>query len=216
MFAGGTRPTVTQKGFRDRRRTFEGILADQFVGKLGEVVLRKYLKNILAIKIELDWEISTDLEQFRNDIPHAQKKVSIKSSPTLAGAWAEAPLGYDYGVCVKCSVPQATIMQFFIEACGFSRLLDFAGSRIPPDDERFSSYLQDMRERIRRYKCGEFQTTLKGIVCGYFETSDALLVPKGTKLDYLGEVREERYFAKISDLKWRSNDWEVFKSQNGL
>ena len=35
MFSGGTRATVTQKGFREKRRTFETILVDQFVGKLG-------------------------------------------------------------------------------------------------------------------------------------------------------------------------------------
>ncbi len=63
MFAGGTRATVTQKGFRDRRRTFESILADQFVGKLGEVVLKKYLKRILDVEIDLDWEISTEIER---------------------------------------------------------------------------------------------------------------------------------------------------------
>ncbi len=139
--------------------------------------------------------------------------VSIKSSPTLAGIWAEAPIGYDFGVYVKCSVPQATIIQFFIEACGFSKLLDYASSKIPATDERFSSYLKDISERIRRYKCGEFQTTLKGVVCGYFETSNQSLIPEGAKLDYLGVVREERYFSKLSDLKWGLNDWKEFRTR---
>ena len=35
MFSGESRATVTQKGFRERRRTFKAILVDQFVGKLG-------------------------------------------------------------------------------------------------------------------------------------------------------------------------------------
>lgn len=82
MFVGGTRATVTQKGFRERR-SFEAILADQFVGKLGEI-------------IELDWDISTRIEKFKNDITNAKKKVSIKTSPSLAGIWAEADIGLKF------------------------------------------------------------------------------------------------------------------------
>ena len=90
MFSGGTKATVTQKGFRQRRRTFESILVDQFVGKLGEIVLRKFLQEKFSVNINLDWEISTQIEKYRNDIVNAKKKVSIKSSPTLAGIWAES------------------------------------------------------------------------------------------------------------------------------
>ncbi|MHA2621720.1 MAG: hypothetical protein V2G42_09185 [bacterium JZ-2024 1] len=58
MFAGGTRATVTAKGFRERRRTFESILVDQFVGKLGEVMIKKFLEDHFPpVKINLDWEI---------------------------------------------------------------------------------------------------------------------------------------------------------------
>ncbi len=32
MFSGGTKATITQKGFRERRRNFESILVDQFIG----------------------------------------------------------------------------------------------------------------------------------------------------------------------------------------
>jgi len=41
MFAGGTKATVSAKGFRERRRTFESILVDQFVGKLGDFVTQE-------------------------------------------------------------------------------------------------------------------------------------------------------------------------------
>ena len=106
MFGGGTRATVTQKGFRERRRTFETILVDQFIGKLGEIFVKKFLEGNFPVSIELDWEISTQIEKYRNDIMNAKKNVSIKSSQTLAGVWAEADVGYDYGIMVKCSVPQ--------------------------------------------------------------------------------------------------------------
>ena len=82
------------------------------------------MKKNFPTKIELDWDISTQIEKYRNDIINAKKKVSIKTSPSLAGIWAEADIGYDYGITVKCSIPQPPILQFFIEVCGFSKLLD--------------------------------------------------------------------------------------------
>jgi len=52
--------------------------------------------------------------------------------------------------------------------------------------------------------------SVKGIICGYFKTGDNLLIAEGEKLDYLGEVKEERYIISIRDLKWRKEDWEEF------
>lgn len=210
MFSGGTKATVTQKGFRERRRTFESILADQFVGKLGEIMVKKFIENNLSVRIDLDWEISRKLEKYRNDIINAQKRVSIKTSPSLAGIWAEADIGYDYGITVKCSVPQPPILQFFIEVCGFSKLLDFAENKIPSSDSKFKEYLQEMRKRIKEYKCGEIQTKLKGFICGYFKTSEFKPVQEGRSLPYLGKVRETRYLVSIDKLKYTKSDWEKF------
>jgi len=74
MFSGGTRATVTQKGFRERRRTFESILVDQFVGKLGEIFIKKFLEKNFPVSIHLDWEISTERSKYENDIVNARKK----------------------------------------------------------------------------------------------------------------------------------------------
>lgn len=216
MFAGGTRATVTAKGFRERRRTFEAILADQFVGKLGEIFAKKYLEKNYRVNVELDWEISTQIERYRKDIMNARKNVSIKSSPTLAGVWAEADIGYDYGITVKCSVPQQPILQFFIEVCGFSRLLEFAEKRIPPSNGLFKDYLSEMRKRIKDYKCGEIRTDLKGFICGYFKTSEYTPIKEGVSLPYLGKVREERYLIPINELKWTKNEWREFVQEIGL
>ncbi len=216
MFGGGTRATVTQKGFRQRRRTFESILVDQFVGKLGEIFVKKFLEDNFSVNVELDWEISTQIEKYRNDILNASKNISIKSSPTLAGIWAEADIGYDYGIMVKCSVPQQPILQFFIEVCGFSRLLDFAEEKIPSNDDLFKNYLIEIRKRIREYKCGEIQTSLKGFICGYFKTSEYNLVKEGITLPYLGIIREERHLVPINELKWNKNEWKEFLIDVGL
>ncbi|MGC8739163.1 MAG: hypothetical protein ACP5UA_11040 [Candidatus Hydrogenedens sp.] len=211
MFLGGTRATTTAKGFRERRRTFESILVDQFTGKLGEVMLKKFLeKNFVGKKVELDWEISRQIEKYRTDIVNSEKKISIKSSPSLGGIWAEADIGYDYGIMVKCSVPQQPILQFFVEVCGFTRLLNFAEDKIPSSDTLFSKYLNNMRERVKKYKCGEIQTDLKAIICGYFNTKNFMPVEQGIELPYLGVIREKRYLTPINTLKWRKEEWKEF------
>jgi len=216
MFRGGTRATVTQKGFRERRRTFESILVDQFTGKLGEVAVKKFLEDCFSANIELDWEISEDISKYRSDILNAKKIVSIKTSPTLAGVWAEADIGFDYGIFVKCSVPLHPILQFFIEVCGFSSLLNFAEKKIPPDDEVFRGYIQAIRDRVKDYKCGEFKTEIKCFICGYFETSNYEPVDEGEELPYFGKVREKRYIIPISELKWTEEDWKKFLEDNNL
>lgn len=216
MFGGGTKATITQKGFRQRRRTFESILVDQFVGKLGEIFVKKFLEKNYSARVELDWEISTQIERYRNDIINAVKNISIKSSPTLAGVWAEADLGYDYGIMVKCSVPQQPILQFFIEVCGFARLLDFAEEKIPQSNGLFRNYLNEIRSRVKAYKCGDMQTVLKGFICGYFKTSEYSPTPEGSNLPYLGLVREERYLVPINELKWTKNEWNRFVKEVGI
>lgn len=214
MFLGGTRATVTQRGFRERRRTFESILVDQFTGKLGEIAVKKFLENNFSANIELDWEISRDLPKYRSDVLNAKKIVSIKTSSTLDGIWAEADLRADYGIFVKCSIPLHPILQFFIEVCGFSSLLDFAKKKIPPNDKIFN-YLQAIKDRIKDYKCGEFKTEIKCFLCGYFKTSEHEPVEE-SELPYLGRVRERRYFVEISKLKWSKEDWKIFLKDNSL
>ena len=65
MFEGGTRATVNQKGFRERRRTFETILVDQFTGKLGEIFVKRFLEKNFNVNVMLDWEISQKIQQYR-------------------------------------------------------------------------------------------------------------------------------------------------------
>lgn len=141
---------------------------------------------------------------------NANKNISIKSTPTLAGVWAEADIGYDYGIMVKCSVPQQPILQFFIEVCGFSKLLDFAEGKIPQHNGLFKNYLSKIRGRVKEHKCGEIQTPLKGFICGYFKTSEYTPTKEGVTLSHLGIVREERYLVPVNELKWTKEDWKKF------
>jgi len=130
MFLGESRATTMQKGFRERRRSFETIVVDQFVGKLGEVAVKRFLEINFNVSVELDWGIFPHREKHINDIKNAGKLISIKTSLSLAGIWTEADRGYDYGIMVKCSVPLHPLLQFFIEVCGFKNLLDFAEKRL--------------------------------------------------------------------------------------
>jgi len=217
MFEGGTKATITSKGFREKRRTFEEILVNQFNGKLGEVFLKKFLENKFPnVTIELDWEISRDIEKYKNDITNATKKVSIKSTNSFVGIWAEADKDYDYGITVKCGVPEPVILQFFVEVCGFSRLLNFANDKIPNNDERFKGYINGIRDRISSYKCGELVSKLKGFICGYFSTSGLEVAKLNEEKEYLGKVKEERYLIRICDLKYKEKDWEKFLIDIGI
>lgn len=207
MFSGGTRATISQKGSREQKRTFDKIIVDQFNGKFGEIVVKKFLERNFATKIELDWEISPKIEKYRKDIVNASMNVSIKSSPSIAGIWAEADIGYDYCINTKCFILQPLILQFFIEVCGFTRLLDFAEGKIPSNNGRFKGYLEEMRRRISAYKCGEIKTNLKGLVSGYFKTSKYTPIKRGVKLPHLGKVNEERYLVPINELKYTKEDW---------
>lgn len=65
----------------------------------------------------------------------------------MAGIWAEADKGYDYGIMVKCSVSLHPILQFFIETCGFGTLIKFIEQRIK-NDEIFKEYIERIKERI--------------------------------------------------------------------
>jgi hypothetical protein len=217
MFSGGTKATISSQGLRGSKRAFETILIDQFMGKLGEVFLLKYIsRNFKNSKIELDWDISRDISVFRNDITNAKSIVSVKTSPALSGIWAVASKGCEYGIFIKCSFPKAIILQFFIEVCGFTRLLDFANQVIPSNDTLFSNYILGIRERIKKFKCGEIQSNLKGIVCGYFLPSDSNLIKIGEDLTYLGRVNEERHFVRIDKLNSSLKDWKSFLIDNNL
>jgi hypothetical protein len=203
MFLGGSRATLMQKGFRERKRSFEAIVVDQFIGKLGEVAVKRFLEDRFNIKIEIDWDISPQRERYINDIKNAKKLISIKTSPNLQGIWAEADKGYDYGIMVKCSVPLHPLLQFFVEVCGFRKLLDFA-------EEKLDSKTSYINRLFSNSQCGQIKTRFACYVCGYFEVSDKNLRKKGEQLEHLGKVREERHLVRIDELKHTQDDWREF------
>lgn len=217
MFEGGTRATVSSKNFREKQRRYEEIIINQFIGKLGEVLFKRYIETLFpTANIQLDWEISPDRQKYTSDVTNANYPVSIKSSPSLAGIWAEADLNAKYGVMVKCVAPRATLMQFFVETCGFTSLINFASQHIPQSDLTFQQYIRNIRQRVSHYVCGSVHTQLVGIIYGYFKTEQHPPVEEGVQLEYLGKVREKRYLVKLSELLWTKHDWQTFLEENGL
>ncbi|MEJ5253262.1 MAG: hypothetical protein HPY54_12900 [Chthonomonadetes bacterium] len=217
MFLGGTRATISAKGFRERQRRYEEILVEHFIGRLGEVLLKKFLEtHFPGVQVELDWNISPERHLYRSDIVNASHQISIKTTTALAGIWAEADISAEYGVMVKCIVPRATIIQFFIEACGYSRLMDFVASHIPASDARFHDLIANIRQRIQQFQCGHAVSTFVGFVLGYFKTSNDTLREIGEELEYMGPVRDKRHFCEVKNLLWERHDWERFLVDNGL
>lgn len=104
----------------------------------------------------------------------------------------------------------------FYRGMRFYEILDFVEERIPSYNGKFQGYLGEMRERIKDYKCGEIQTELKGMICGYFRTSRYTTIEEGKDLLYLGKVREERYLVPINELKYTKDDWAIFLREIGL
>ncbi|MCS6958402.1 MAG: hypothetical protein RMK75_08125 [Aquificaceae bacterium] len=205
MFEGKTRATKSQKGFRERTRDMETIVVNSFVGSIGEVAVKKFLKERFNKEIELDRSISRDINRYRSDILNSKEPVSIKTSPNLSAIYSECPLGYSVGVFVKVSVQRAVLMSLFAHVCGFRNLLNFSREILGS-----STLVDRLSERIYAKECGSMNSTIKCYICGYMETERLKHVEKGERLPYFGEVREPRYILPLRELKSSTEDWKLF------
>ncbi len=205
MLEGNTKATKTQKGFRERNRDVETVMVNTFVGLIGEVGLRKFLKEKFSVEIELDRSIGTDISQYKSDIVNSNKPVSIKTTPNLKAVWAECPIGYDVGVFVKVSVPEAVFINALAQVCAFRKLVDFSKQVLGE-----SHILKNIEHRLYYDKCGAIKNVIKCFICGYMETEGLEPTEKGEKLLYLGEVKEKRYLLEFTKLKSAEKDWKIF------
>ncbi len=205
MLEGKTKATKTQKAFRERERELETIIVNTFIGLLGEVALKKFIESRFGIAIKLDRSISDDISRYKTDILNANSPISIKTTPNLKAIWAECPKEYHVGVFVKTSVPKGIFISAMAHVCGFKKLIDFTKNKLSNNE-----LITNLENRIYFRQCGVLNEKLKCIICGYFETFDVKLTTKGTKLPFLGEVREERYLVKISELRSSYDDWNEF------
>lgn len=205
MFEGKTKATTTQKGFRERKREIETIILNTFTGLVGEVAVKRFLENKFNKNVHLDRTISTNIEEYRSDILYSSVPISIKTSPNLSAVWAECPPNYKVGIFVKASTPKAVLLSLFAKVCGFRNLLDFSKNILGS-----SELIEGLNRRIYAQKCGDLHPLIKCYICGYMETENLKLVEEGTKLPYLGKVRETRYILPLNELKNKIEDWKEF------
>jgi len=210
MLKGETKATMSEKVQRGKQRDFDQIFSDTFIGKIGEVVFKRFAKQKFAKDITLDWKISREIQAFRSDIVGSKKIVSIKSTDTLESIWVEAPKNADYGILVKVSLPKDFFMKILAYISSLKKLLDFIKEKIQEDIT--ASDTMDMVNFIKETAYSE-QMVLKAFTCGFFKTSKDTFKHQGDELTYLGgkfEIYEDKHVAKCNELKFSEQDWKDF------
>ncbi|HPY04218.1 MAG TPA: hypothetical protein PLC51_09585 [Candidatus Marinimicrobia bacterium] len=204
MFQGSTRATVTEKTRRSKKRDFEQIFSDTFIGKIGEIAFKKFLLNKFSRKIDLDWEISDQIADFKSDIPNSKKIVSIKSTDTLDSIWAEAPQNADIGIFVKVAIPKDFFMKILAHISSLKKFLRFVEERLEKDDS-VSKLLNFVEETAYSE-----EMQIKACILGYYFTAPEFLKRKGEEIPFLGEVHEDKFMIEYNKLLSTDNDWKNF------
>ncbi len=190
MASGQSLATQSELVRRSKRRDFQQIISDHFIGRMGEVAFKKFAFEKFGRKIALDWKIGQDLRSFETDFVGSRRRVDIKSTDTLEGIWAVAPNGADYGVFVKVCLPRDFFFKVLAHISSMKKLLDYARERADSSQDRSTVELVDYIER----EAYDVKFQAKALVCGFFLAKDYAVTPAGTELAYLGEVEEEKYF----------------------
>lgn len=209
MLTGGTRATMTEKTRRGKKRDFEQIFSDTFIGKIGEVAFRKFVKQNFGKDVNLDWDIGPNRDTFKSDIVASKEIVSIKSTDTLESIWAEAPPDANYGIFVKVAIPKDFFMKILAHISSLKKLLRFVEEKLDKNDS-----INDLLKFIEDTAYKE-EMTIRAYVCGFYKTSTGTLRDKGQELPFLGgvfEVFEEKHMTECSKLKYLSEDWKALFS----
>jgi len=204
MLKGETRATMTEKTRRTKKRDFEQIFSDTFIGKIGEIAFKKFVKEKFSKDISLDWDISTDIRAFKTDIVGSKEIVSIKSTDTLESIWAEAPSLAKYGVFIKVAMPKDFFMKILAHISSLKKLLRYVEERLEKDDN-----ISDLLKYVEQTAYEE-EMAIKACVCGFFVTSQGTLKHKGQELPFLGEVHEDKHLIEYNKLKYTAVDWNQF------
>jgi len=212
MFAGQTRATTSELVRRTKRRDFQQIFSDHFIGRIGEVAFKQFAKERFRKNMVLDWRIGRELPTFESDILNSTKKVSIRSTDTLESIWADAPPSAEYGIFVKVSVPKDFFMRILAQISSLRKLLEYIKGRFGAQEDTA------IEELISYIETEAFQSgfSAKAFIVGFFCTSDFKIVQKGEELEHLGEIVSDKYFIPYSKLKCRTNEWENFFLACGL
>jgi hypothetical protein len=213
MHAGDTRMTISEFSARGKRRSMLQVVSDQFVGKIGEIGFSRFASQ-WGYEISLDWDFGREREAFANDLPAIKKlhegsfrasarRVSIKSSKTLEGAWAESPRGYDLASQCKASVPDDFFFRVLLQISSMAKFLEFLSGKVK-EDSQFSQFLSELKAQISE------TLSIPCYICGWFVPDHNSLVAANTELPFLGPVREDKHMVRVGELAWNSSDWNSF------
>jgi hypothetical protein len=208
MLSGETKATMSEKSQRTKQRDFMQIVSDTFLGKIGEIVFRKFAFEKFGQRINLDWDFSPNIAGYKTDLIGSNVIVSIKSSDTLESIWADAPSEANLAVWIRLAISKDYFLKLLATISSLTKLLNFVKTDLSEQDQDIS----DMADYIG----GEARKTtlaITGFVCGYYRPSDVTLRHEGEELAYFGEVKGSKHLLRANELLHSVQDWEYFFSE---
>jgi len=218
MYTGGTRMTVTEFSRRGKRRPLLQVVADIFTGKIGEVATQLLARDY-GYEVQPDWDLSRDREQYRSDLTRIGRvtdgqihnipktwTISVKSSASLTGAWAEAPEGTRVTLFWKVALPEDFLFRLLHYISSWTKLICFLEAKRLQEASPFNKFLEDMKKI-------EQKLIISCYFAGFYCPSRHTLRRPGQKLPYLGEVREPKHMCPIGRLRWKPPDFQELLDQ---
>ena len=221
MHMGGTRMTVTEFSRRGKRRPLLQVVADIFTGKIGEVATQ-LLARRYGYEVQPDWDLSHDREQYRSDLTRIGRitdgriyeiydipktwTISVKSSASLTGAWAEAPEGTRVTLFWKVALPEDFLFRLLHYISSWTKLICFLEAKRLQEASPFNKFLEDMKKI-------EQKLIISCYFAGFYCPSRHTLRRPAQKLPYLGEVREPKHMCPIGRLRWKPPDFQELLDQ---
>ncbi len=209
MRVGASRATITEFTDRSKSRGNLQIISDHFIGKIGEIAFRKFIRGF-GYDTDLDWNIGTEMDKFKSDIislkrgdrtRRVNRIVSIKSSKSLESAYAECPRNCHPGVFVKTILPEDFFLGILKNISSLAKLLnhikDFVG-----EDDYFSELLTELEGEVAPLP------SIPNYVVGYFIPGPLSFREKGSNLPFIGEIREGKHMEYCGNLKFSREDWQ--------
>jgi hypothetical protein len=209
MRVGESRATITEFTDRAKSRGTLQIISDHFIGKIGEIAFRKFIKGF-GYDTDLDWDIGVERDRFKSDIVSLKrgsraigvnKIISIKSSKSLESAYAECPRNCHLGIFVKTVLPEDFFLGILKNISSLTKLLNHIKGFVGEDDY-FKDLLAELEEEIVPLPA------IPNYVVGYFVPGSSNLREKGSDLPFLGEIREEKHMEYCGNLKFSRENWQ--------
>jgi hypothetical protein len=215
MWEGSTGMTKTEFSRRGKRRPLLQVVADIFTGKIGEVATQ-LLARRYGYGVQPDWDLSRDRQQYRSDLTRIGRitdgriyeiydipktwTISVKSSASLTGAWAEAPEGTRVALFWKVALPEDFLFRLLHYISSWTKLICFLEAKRLQEASPFNRCLEYIKKIERKL-------IIPCYFVGFYRPSKHTRIQEPTNLRYLGEVREPKHMCPIGRLRWKRRDF---------